>query len=212
MITLDASVQEKEFLHFWLTKTAAVRCGWKPGELLRFRWYFTYRNERNQIKRLPLRRILELLDLPYHILRKEDDGVLILFYHPETMTKTLRNPQNARFLERFGFPMNGTPARQLERLQERFSKVTIPHEVGIFLGYPLKDVVGFIQNAPRVPVRGMWQVFGDPRESLRIMEMYREIETRTETILTLFDDLNLCLERIAGITPEKWKEACSCKA
>jgi hypothetical protein len=45
-------------------------------------------------------------------------------------------------------------------------KGKIPDEIGIFLGYPLKDVMGFIGHASLklTKVNG-WRVYGDPRIS-----------------------------------------------
>ena len=38
-----------------------------------------------------------------------------------------------------------------------------PHEIGLFLGYPLRDVVGFIENRGRnFTCCGYWKSYGDP--------------------------------------------------
>ena len=38
-----------------------------------------------------------------------------------------------------------------------------PHEIGIFLGYPLHDVVGFIENrGQNFTCCGCWKSYGDP--------------------------------------------------
>ena len=40
-----------------------------------------------------------------------------------------------------------------------------PHEIGIFLGYPLADVAGFIRNKGRnCKCIGTWKVYGDAFE------------------------------------------------
>lgn len=52
--------------------------------------------------------------------------------------------------------------RQLSRrlcLEREF-----PHEIGVFLGYPLEDVVGFIRNRGRnYTCCGYWKAYGDRR-------------------------------------------------
>ena len=38
-----------------------------------------------------------------------------------------------------------------------------PHEIGIFLGYPLEDVVGFVRNKGKnYTFKGYWKAYGDP--------------------------------------------------
>ncbi|MBE6381939.1 MAG: DUF3793 family protein [Lentisphaerae bacterium] len=50
----------------------------------------------------------------------------------------------------------------LAELRRRASVELIPHEVGVFIGYPLKDVAGFMRHIPATPVhRGAWRVYGD---------------------------------------------------
>lgn len=202
---------EKKLLRFLLVKTASVRCGWKPGELLRVNRVYRSRDFNGKVICYSWRKVLSLLRLPYHVLRTDRNGALVLFYHPQKLSATLQNEWHVRFLSRFGFPSHGNLAQHLTILQRRFAEVYLPHEVGIFLGYPLKDVVGFIQNAPRVPLRGRWQVFGNPSESLRIMELYRSIEVYAESILETSLGIENCLEKITQINPAHWKETCSCK-
>ena len=50
-----------------------------------------------------------------------------------------------------------------------------PHEIGIFLGYPLEDVVGFIENQGKnYTCSGYWKTYGDPQEATRRFDSYRE--------------------------------------
>ena len=85
-------------------------------------------------------------------------------------------------------------------LEDQCRRIPLPHEVGIFIGYPLKDVMGFIERAPRTPVvRGDWQVFGEPEESLGLMRLYRCAEQLAEKIIETYQDIETCLEQIANI-------------
>lgn len=50
-----------------------------------------------------------------------------------------------------------------------------PHEVGLFLGYPLEDVKGFIVNGGQnCKCTGYWKVYGDVGESERAFAVYRK--------------------------------------
>ena len=49
-----------------------------------------------------------------------------------------------------------------------------PHEVGLFLGYPLEDVAGFErQGAAGFKYSGFWKVYGDTENALRLMNEYK---------------------------------------
>ncbi|MPN35997.1 hypothetical protein SDC9_183502 [bioreactor metagenome] len=49
-----------------------------------------------------------------------------------------------------------------------------PHEIGLFLGYPLHDVVGFIENKGRnFTCSGYWKSYGDPETAQKCYERYR---------------------------------------
>ena len=59
---------------------------------------------------------------------------------------------------------------------------SFPHEIGIFLGYPLGDVMGFIQNAGKnCKCSGCWKVYCDECEARRLFAQFqkcREIYAR----------------------------------
>ena len=87
----------------------------------------------------------------------------------------------------------------LARLESDFAAGGFPHEIGVFLGYPLKDVAGFLHREQLRPVcRGDWQVFGNPERSLRLMRRYRFWESFAARIIGECRDLESCLERIAA--------------
>ena len=56
----------------------------------------------------------------------------------------------------------------IEHLKRRLAagRGSFPHEIGIFLDYPLCDVRGFIENkAQNFKLVGTWKVYGDPEEA-----------------------------------------------
>lgn len=68
----------------------------------------------------------------------------------------------------------------LERLMQRLEiGSAFPHEIGLFLGYPLGDVVGFIQNEGKnCKCAGCWKVYCDEhkaRELFARFDQCREI-------------------------------------
>ena len=50
-----------------------------------------------------------------------------------------------------------------------------PHEIGVFLGYPLADVKGFIENrGANYLCSGLWKVYCDEQEAQRTFQRYRK--------------------------------------
>lgn len=190
-----------DLLRFLLLKTAAVRRGVKPGELLRVRRCFTAATPSGAPVCLHRRDILNILELDYVELLVERDSSLVLFYHPEAMSRALRDPANRAILTRCGYPAGADVRELLDDLQRHFRPGSdLPHEVGVFLGYPAKDVAGFMANLPRTPVeRGRWAVYGDAGESVARMTLYRRIEAAAEHVLNVCGDTRTFLEHISTL-------------
>ena len=65
----------------------------------------------------------------------------------------------------------------IRHLQARFTgNDCFPHEVGLFLGYPLDDVTGFIeQKGKNYKCCGIWKVYGDPQQTQDIFPQTEEM-------------------------------------
>lgn len=52
-----------------------------------------------------------------------------------------------------------------------------PHEIGLFLGYPIEDVKGFIENkAECAKCVGCWKVYGDEEKAQKAFDKYKKCE------------------------------------
>lgn len=197
----------KELLRFLLVKTAAVRRGVKPGELLRVRHCYAGVNAEGLRVCLYRSDIYGILGLDYVELKVEADSSLVLFYNPSALAATLSMRRNARWLARMGYPEigneepedgDGRVKSMLAHLVCRAAESTLPHEVGIFIGYPLKDVAGFMHNIPSTPVhKGVWRVYGDARESIARMNEYAQIETEAHETLQHAEGVEDFIEKIS---------------
>jgi hypothetical protein len=175
-------------LRFLLVKTAAVRRGVKPGELLRVRHCYSGVNTEGMRVCLYRSDIYGILGLDYVELKVEEASSLVLFYNPSALGATLAEPRNARWLARMGYPAADaapTPLpKMLAHLVRRAALCDLPHEVGVFIGYPLKDVAGFMRHIPATPVHhGAWRVYGGADESLRRMRLYANAEANAAQVL-----------------------------
>lgn len=104
-------------------------------------------------------------------------------YRADMLESTLMWPQTRQFLETCGYhPMTDTMDSMLERLAERFTAykegtMDFPHEMGIFLGYPLADVKGFIEHQGKNYLcSGYWKVYQNEHKARRTFQMYQTVK------------------------------------
>lgn len=193
-LSVLCSRHREETLAFLTVKTAAVRCGAKPGELLRVP--LCGRSGRSGCGRV--RMVFAQLGLPYRILSEDGEGALALFYHPAKLAETLRAPEIAGELAALGYPRGRGLAETLAFLAKRWVRGPA-HEVGFFIGYPAKDVLGFRGGAREVTQRGdRWRVFGEEGESRRLMRLHRAVELRAVGVCLREASLSERFRRIAG--------------
>ena len=122
--------------------------------------------------------ILAPRGISIHLLRRTDTTALIYVYRQSALKNTLSDPEIRSFLSGYGYDAcnccMGCTSGQcsiencLKHLEARISEedgsdgMRFPHEIGIFLGYPLEDVAGFITNKGRnCKCIGTWKVYGD---------------------------------------------------
>lgn len=105
-----------------------------------------------------------------------EKGILYL-YREKELSEYLGLGENRSFLRKYGY--RGRAVRpMLERLSERIRRyngkeVEFPHEIGIFLGYPLEDVKGFIENEGKNFVSmGYWKVYHNAQEAEKLFQRY----------------------------------------
>ena len=105
-------------------------------------------------------------------------AVLVYVYRPAQIDTLLKNHDVLQFLQSEGY-RPGTADALLAQLSQRLCcEGDFPHEVGIFLGYPLADVVGFIRNrGQNFTACGHWKVYTDPATAQQQFARYKKCET-----------------------------------
>lgn len=109
------------------------------------------------------------------VLGRREDAALVYVCRQTQLEADLRKPGVARFLAAYGYA-GADAAQAVARLRERLAETgDFPHEIGLFLGYPLGDVVGFIRNAGRnCKCCGCWKVYCNPGEARRQFAKFRK--------------------------------------
>ena len=101
-------------------------------------------------------------------------GYLIYVYRPRQIEAILAEPAVAEFLEECGYRSGMSLPDTLRLLTRRLCvSPDFPHEVGVFLGYPLQDVLGFIEHkGADCLCSGCWKVYHEPQEARRTFRRY----------------------------------------
>lgn len=125
--------------------------------------------------------VCERLNLEFTLLRDTKDSVRVLFYRTRLLEQCLNKSNNRKFLNEIGYPSATTLRECINKLRERFEYIC-PHEIGIFLGIPLEDVLGFINHRGENSLLcKYWKVYHAPEEALKLFHSYdkarREIRT-----------------------------------
>lgn len=102
--------------------------------------------------------------------------VLLLVYSEKLLEKRLADSSVRDMLRSFGYDDCFTLDEFFERLSQRISENgDFPHEIGIFLGYPLEDVIGFIENkGGNFKFCGCWKVYGCEEKARRTFANYEK--------------------------------------
>lgn len=109
------------------------------------------------------------------VLSRKGGRALVYVCRRAHLERDLQKRGVASFLAQYGYlcvELDAALARLKQRLGEQDG---FPHEIGIFLGYPLGDVIGFIQNEGRnCKCAGCWKVYCDAHEAGKIFARYRK--------------------------------------
>jgi len=108
------------------------------------------------------------------ILHAANNSAKIFVYRLSRLAADLAQDDTLAFLSAYGYR---TPFVDdcISRLKERFlTSREFPHEIGLFLGYPLYDVIGFIKNSGKnSKSSGCWKVYHDEKEAEKKFAIYQ---------------------------------------
>lgn len=106
-------------------------------------------------------------------------SLLLYLYREDLLERLLQRKGVAIILQRQGYDTPTDLRPTLRQLRRRAAEGAFPHEIGIFLGYPLKDVLAFMGHIRLAfSCQGPWKMYGDPSASLELACRYRECRCR----------------------------------
>lgn len=121
-----------------------------------------------------------------NLLRHREDKALIYVYRPNKLALDISHDESRDFLLCNGYS-SYEPEYCVNHLANRLSKSeNFPHEIGLFLGYPIKDVKAFIKNQGKFfKFSGCWKVYFNECEALKTFAKFKKC---TNTYCKLFAD------------------------
>lgn len=144
---------------FLVEHCAPTFAGLKTGNLFRISYadIEAFREELRELNGILKRKGLRAVPV-----RMTAEFALVYLYRPDFLKRDLGSEEATRLLKSLGYEpqsVNRSVAFLARMMRE---KEVFPHEVGLFLGYPPEDVLGFMKSSREgVKCVGYWKVYGD---------------------------------------------------
>ena len=126
-----------------------------------------------------------LTAMSFKVLQTRERALLLFCYNPNHLDRHLSHAGIRALLGKAGYDVTLSGAALLNELCRRMEQsAAFPHEIGLFIGYPAKDVAAFM-GMVRLPFacQGPWKIYGNPGPSLGLAERYRCCRQRMKAIL-----------------------------
>lgn len=121
--------------------------------------------------------LLQGTDISWRVLDMKAEKVILYLYREKKLREYLQKEDISLFLAGCGYD-GGDVRKMLQKLTLRLRQYDsglreYPHEMGIFLGYPLKDVTGFMENGgENYAYLGYWKVYHDVSGAIRLFHCF----------------------------------------
>jgi len=161
----DLPRSESAFEKWLFVGIAGVLFGGKPGELLRINAAKYGLAVDDLTARMSL--LSETWGFSFIVVYRCDPYATIVIYNT-VMTEKALSEVSEWALNELGYPGTVGPEEFLNEIGQRWQNTgKIPHEIGLTLGYPVKDVLGYMGLlSARCTGTCGWRIYGDPAPSL----------------------------------------------
>ena len=121
--------------------------------------------------------LLQGTEIRYRFLKTKGDKGILYLYREKRLRQYLEQEEIQEFLSEYGYDEVNI-AKMLNLLSKRIQMyndqdAVFPHEIGVFLEYPLGDVKGFLANEGKnFMYSGYWKVYQDLQGAVRRFTQY----------------------------------------
>lgn len=150
---------------------APTLAGMKVGSLVSYKFTNVEELNENLAERS---KVLNAKGLYLKVLRKTDKTALIYLYRKKQLIDRLNEPEIQEFLSTRGY-INFQLENTITILEKHFKNDEFPHEIGVFLGYPLNDIKVFIEDKNAVcKCVGCWRAYTDEENAKKTFAKYKK--------------------------------------
>ena len=138
--------------------------------------------------------VLKKTELSFRILYPGRERLVILIYRETELKEYLEREEVMAFIYKCGYETSDIskifPVFVKRYMRYMELKRDFPHELGLFLGYPIEDVEGFIkENGKNYLYSGYWKVYKDAELKIRLFKNYERVQT--EIVRLLYEGLDI---------------------
>jgi hypothetical protein len=138
--------------------------------------------------------VLKKTELSFRILYPGRERLVILIYRETELKEYLEREEVMAFIYKCGYETSDIskifPVFVKRYMRYMELKQDFPHELGLFLGYPIEDVEGFIkENGKNYLYSGYWKVYKDTELKIRLFKNYEKVQT--EIVRLLYEGLDI---------------------
>ncbi|WP_143317387.1 DUF3793 family protein [Clostridium sp. HBUAS56017] len=126
------------------------------------------------------REFVRNIDLQFVELRESEDAIIVMLYNKESLGKYIFEEEHKKFLMKLGYTSKEDISIYIQTLKERYDLYHCPHELGLFLGIPIKDVKDFMEcTKKKCLICGYWKVYNDCNRAKEIFSQYDKVKEYT---------------------------------
>ena len=138
--------------------------------------------------------VLKKTELSFRIMYPGRERLVILIYRETELKEYLEREEVMAFIYKCGYETSDIskifPVFVKRYMRYMELKQDFPHELGLFLGYPIEDVEGFIkENGKNYLYSGYWKVYKDAELKIRHFKNYEKVQT--EIVRLLYEGLDI---------------------
>lgn len=184
LMQLLRNLPDEEYLSFVIAYHAAPTLqGIKPASLV-----CPWHEKRELESSLPgvNAKLKEAFGVEVAALGRRSHALPLLVYNSELLGEALRTREVKTLLGECGYGLfPGNLHQVIEILKGKFTCDPFPHEIGVFLGYPARDVREFMRdNGRNSTCSGCWRAYGDSREAEIRFARFRQAKLRAAALIT----------------------------
>ena len=102
------------------------------------------------------------------------ERAVVYVYRISALKRYFHDEEVSSLLRLYGYEPE-RPEKCVKRLCKKMKEAAFPHEVGLFLGYPARDVYEFINRSARdCKCVGCWKVYGNEKEAIERFRAFDE--------------------------------------